>query len=278
MKARVRTLAALLALTPQLAGAAQPLAPRHAPPAAFSPRPAPPSPPEPERAPALEPPEPSALPAPAPRPADRMMIRLGKGERLLAAGADMRQPLFSLRGLAARWSGPIRPSFECAWLEQDGLRLRLEYLRPRAIVAGTDEGWRLLEPGGSWRLIPAQLSPAHRRDFPLYLPEDEIELRLIVENAGRETRAGLEIEAVQERFNPAGRESRPLGPAIRRPVAGALPPGGRAEIRWTMRLGRGGRGAVNLEQTHVRVRDGAGRLRLDAPQAGVVDPPRPGLL
>lgn len=245
------------------------------------------NPPAPAPAPrAVPPPLPAEEPAPmivappAEAPKDRMLVSMEPGVRIVGiigrGDVDFSQP----PAPALAFSAKSLPPFREKWIEQSGVRARLTYLHPHGTVHGAPDGYTAVFAGGETRRVAGDLPPAYRRDFPIYWHGEQVEVEMELVNGTDRTLRGLRVESVQESFRPVGTEGMRLSPPadVR---ARDLPPGARAVVRWWVRLEGPGHAAVNLEQTHVRVsagpRDAAAPL-IDAPQAGVIDPPGPGLL
>ncbi|HXT00714.1 MAG TPA: hypothetical protein VN915_08580 [Elusimicrobiota bacterium] len=226
----------------------------------------------------------SASPEPAPlvmplgsgAPADRMLIAMEPG-RSVAAVLDGSERDFSTPPAAHAGPAPALAPFRGPRLDSGGLVARASFLRPRGLIRMDSRGFTASFADGTVRRADGPVPATALREFPIYFHDEEVEIRLTVENKTGRTLRGVRLEAVQETFRPVGTEGTRLAPAAEIKVADALAPGGRATARWTVRLAGPGHAAVNLEQTHVRVTtDGAAAPLLDAPQAGVIDPPGPG--
>jgi len=222
-------------------------------------------------------------PAPAEAPANRMLVVMEKGvsvEAVLGRGDDGD---FSARpaGAVSRPFPPM-PPFREAWIEQGGLRARVSYLNPHGLMKGRPDGYRAVFADGTERRAPAaRLDAAHQRTFPIYWHNERVDIELTLENRTGKTLRDVRVEAIQETFRPVGSEGMRVAPPIEVPAIAELAPGARATVRWSARLQSPSYAPVNLEQTHVRVSAGADPAAaplLDAPQAGVVDPPGPGLM
>jgi len=242
-------------------------------PAEAAPREAPVPVPEPDA------PPPASPPAQAPR--DRMLIAMEPGVRVVGVIAKGDVDFSAPPPAALSFAAPPLPPFREPWIEQSGLRARVGYRNPHGLVRGFSDGFVATFAGGAKRMVEGTVPPAYRRTFPIYWHGEQIEVELeLVNETGRALR-GLSVEAVQESFRPVGGEGTRLAPPADVEVPRVLPPGARVVVRWWVRLEGPGHAAVNLEQTHVRVSEGpdaSAAPLLDAPQAGVVDPPGPGLL
>lgn len=210
-------------------------------------------------------------------PADRMMVVMEPG-RSVAAVLDPRDRDFSARPPVKAGPAPMLPPFREPWQEHDGLRARVSYLHSLGAISVDAAGFTAAFADGTVRRAPNTILPKDlRRRFPIYFHGQEVEIELVVENKTGRTLHDVRVEAVQETFRPVGTEGTRLAPAADMPVAETLAPGQRKTVRWRASLQGPGHAAVNLEQTHVRVTsDGIAAPLLDAPQAGVIDPPGPG--
>ena len=214
---------------------------------------------------------------------DRMLVVMEKGRRLESViGPGERS--FSVPPGAATRAFPTLPDFHEAWIEQGGLRAQVSYKNPHGIVTGNENGYRAVFAEGTERLAPVRnLTAPYRRAFPIYWHDETVEMELVIENNTGRTLRHVRVQAGQETFRPVGTEGRRTGPAVKLAVADELAPGARATARWSTVLSATTRAVVNLEQTHVRVTAdapdaSAPATMLDAPQAGVVDPPGPPLM
>lgn len=209
-------------------------------------------------------------------PADRMMIVMEPG-RSVEAVLTGRERDISAPPPADAGPAPVLPPFREPWREAGGLRARAVYLRSHGLIRADAGGYTAAFADGTTRRAAGPVLDTAFKRFPIYFHDEEVEIELTVENKTGRTLRDVRLEAVQETFRPVGTEGMRLSPAAEIKVAGALAPGARATARWTVRLSGPSHAAVNLEQTHVRVTaDGQAAPLLDAPQAGVIDPPGPG--
>jgi len=217
----------------------------------------------------------ASLPSPEP-PADRMLISM-EGRRLVASGlaAQVASILQTRRELK-----PMRPRFVGEWVGKGGaVQVRVDYLKPLGFTRGEAKGYRVTLSDGYERLFPNRgaLPEALMRELPLYFAGDNVDIEVTILNTGSEPLSNLSVSAVQEEFTPSGAAGAPVTSPVLNAVA-SLAPGATAVLRWRVKLSSEGREAVNFEQTHLRVSapDAAGsdKVLLDAPQAGIVDPPR----
>lgn len=210
-------------------------------------------------------------------PADRMLVVMEKGvsvQAVLGRGEpDFSEPPAS----AVSRPFPTLPAFNEAWIAQGGLRARLAYQNPHGVVTGGAEGYHAVFADGSERFAPVKkLEPAYRRSFAIYFHEETVNVEITVVNDTGKTLRNVRLDAVQETFRPVGTEGTRLNAPQSVSVADELAPGKTATARWSVVLHGPGLAAVNLAQTHVTIRSGedpSAAPLLDAPQAGVVDPP-----
>ena len=209
-------------------------------------------------------------------PADRMMVVMEAGRRVDAV-LDGREQDFSAPPSVAG-PAPVLAPFREPWQEHDGLRARVTYLRSHGLIKLSADGFTAAFADGTVRRAANTILPKKlKRNFPIYFHGEEVEIELTIENKTGRTLNDVRLEAVQETFRSVGSEGTRLAPAAEVKVAKTLAPGQRKTVRWRARLEGPAHAAVNLEQTHVRVTsDGQAAPLLDAPQAGVIDPPGPG--
>ncbi len=163
-------------------------------------------------------------------------------------------------------------------IESNGLRARLSYLGAHGVISGTPNGYTLKLPGFEPRHAAVLALPKEdQRDFPVYFSSEEIELAMVITNRTGRTLTGVVLEADQEVFDSSGAVGRRLMPAQKILVAKSMAPGEKVVAHWRTRLVGPADKPVNLEQTHVKI-SADGATLLDAPQAGVADPPGPGVL
>lgn len=214
----------------------------------------------------------AAAPAPEP-PADRMLISM-EGRRLLAAG--LAAQISSLLPYRSELK-PMRPRFDGEWVGEGPVKARVDYLNPLGMTSGEAKGFRVRMADGYSRLIPNRgtIPSQLLRELPLYFAGDLIEVEIAVRNDSSEPVNDVAVTAVQEDFEASGAagaaSSAPFTATIER-----LAPGETATLKWRLRLSTSGAAAVNFEQTHVTAKSG-GKVLLDQAQAGIVDPPGPGL-
>lgn len=214
---------------------------------------------------------------------DRMLIAMAPGERLegvIGRGdTDFSTPPSSALRVAAPM--PTLPAFHERRFEQAGLSAQVSYLNPHGVVHGFSDGYVAVFADGMKRYVAEKLQPAFQREFPIYWHGEQIEVELTLVNRTGHPLRGVRVSAVQETFRPVGGEGMRLSPPAELTVPGVIPAGGQAVVHWFVLLEGPSHAAVNLEQTHVTVSAGANADAaplLDAPQAGVIDPPGPGLL
>jgi hypothetical protein len=221
-------------------------------------------------------------PGPAPAsdpPADRMMVVMEPGLRVEAVIGDRFRVDWAARTPQADDADPILPPFREKWIERSGVRARVSYIGSHGIVRGDAAGFTAAYADGTSQRVSRRNPAALRRGFPIYFHGEVIEIQLTFQNRTGRALKNVRLEAVQEVFHLTGTEGRRLVPPVERVIAASLAPGATATVSWKTRLVGPGVGAVNLEQTHVRVTaDGGDTALIDAPQAGLVDPPGPGML
>jgi hypothetical protein len=210
-------------------------------------------------------------------PADRMLVVMEPGRRVDAV-LDGSERDFSAPPTTVLGPAPAMDPFRDRWQETNGLRARLTYLRSHGLVKADARGFTaVFADGTTGRTESLRLPAAYFRDFPIYYHGEEVEIEITVENKTGRTLRDVRLEAVQETFRTVATDGTRLAPPAEVPVAKTLAPGARANAKWRVRLEGPSHAAVNLEQTHIRVTaDGSAAPLLDAPQAGVIDPPGPG--
>jgi hypothetical protein len=183
-----------------------------------------------------------------------------------AAGAVFIRPL------------PIRERFEERWLQGEGVRCRLSYLRPPGLSWGAEDGFYLQYTGLEARRLPQSIPAVLRRQFPIYFPGDQVEVDVEIVNSGGRTLRDLLAFAGQESFTGSPRVGQPLSELSIKTIS-ELAPGQRAVLRFELSLppAVAGGASVNFDQTHLTLKrvmpDGSSVKLLDEPQAGVIDPP-----
>ena len=215
----------------------------------------------------------ASMPAPEP-PADRMLIAM-EGRRVVASGlaaqlASILQYRTDLK--------PLRPRFVGEWVGKGPMRARVDYMSPFGTTRGEAKGFRVKLSDGYERLLPTHMKiPASlMRELPLYFAGDSVDVEVTILNTGAAPMTDLRVVATQEDHTADGSAGPPLSSPVINAVA-SVAPGATAVLRWRVKLGSGGREAVNFEQTHLRVvgkdASGSDKVLLDQAQAGIVDPP-----
>lgn len=206
--------------------------------------------------------------------------RVPGSQRLEARVTATRPPAASRPTVMSTTPEPGPARFRMPWRRGKGLRLRLSYLDPEGEVQGSAAGYTVLRPGQPVRMLEAKVPAALRRSFPVYGAGRTITVEIELWNTGSRTLRRLWVAARQEDYQESGGAG-PLIGSVAKPVRVArLGPGERVALRLQVRLSsdpRYSRQPVNFEQTHVLVaQDGAdGRVVVvNAPHAGIVDPPR----
>lgn len=210
-------------------------------------------------------------------PADRMMVVMEPGRSVDAVLRDGLERDFSTPPKTYAGPAPVLKPFHGPWREANGVRARASYFRPRGLIHTDPAGFTAVYADGTTLHATGHLPDTSLQEFPIYFHGEEVDIQLTIENKTGRTLRDVQLEAVQENFRPVGTEGMRLAPPIELKVADALAPGARAIVHWSFRLEGPSHEAVNLEQTHVRVMaDGQAAPLLNAPQAGVIDPPGPG--
>jgi hypothetical protein len=221
---------------------------------------------------------------PAQEPArDRMLVVMEPGRRVEAVLTPGDRGFTSRPEGVAESSFRPMPDFHEKWIEQDGLRARLTFKNPHGTVTGDAEGYHATFANGVSRFAPVRdLEAPYLRSFPIYWHDETVSIEMEIVNTTGRTLRHVRLEAMQETFRPVETEGRRTAPPADVAVADELAPGAHAVAHWSATLRDGTQASVNLEQTHVRISADAAdsssaATLLDAPQAGVADPPGPAL-
>lgn len=220
-----------------------------------------------------------AASSPVPAAADRMLVArdpefAGVADALSEVEAELARTL----GARAYGRAIMRPRHAEPAVEGGGVRLRVTYLDSYGLTWGDAQGLHARIPGKNPLDIRARVPAAYRREFALYFCGDTARYEVEIENTGPEAIENVTVYAQQEAFNPRGG----VGPTIAGSRLASLPvgrlaAGERKVLTHSFVLGRAATSAlISFEQTHLSVRaekDGKDALLLDAPQAGIVDPP-----
>jgi hypothetical protein len=126
--------------------------------------------------------------------------------------------------------------------------------------------------------VPAEVPERLKGRFPIYFAGDLVYYEVELENTGAEPLRDLRVIARQESFEESGLRGEPLGYRPMPVEIARLDPGERMVLPRHFRAPEILRRPrpVNFDQTHVTVRSGSGEdaeTLLDAPHAGIVDPP-----
>jgi hypothetical protein len=217
----------------------------------------------------------AALAASPEPPADRMLIAM-EGRRIIATGLAAQFAAMLESGTELK---PMRPRFVGEWNGRGGaLQARVDYLNPLGITRGEGKGFRVTLSNGYERLFPSRgaIPDSLMRELPLYFAGDSVDVEVTVLNTGSAPLTNLKVSSVQEDHTASGDAGAQISPPVLNTVA-SLAPGATAVLRWRIKLSSLAREAVNFEQTHLVVvgKDSAGadKVLLDAPQAGIIDPP-----
>jgi hypothetical protein len=213
-------------------------------------------------------------------PADRMMVVMEPGRHVEAViDNNFVQPALPPQVAIESLLRQTLPPFLEPVVEGGGLRAQLAYVGSHGLLSGTQDGFIFRFRNYQSQLVSEAVPKSCRRDFPVYFSAEEIELSMTVENKTGRTLTGVTLEAIQETFRPSGTEGARILPPLAVPVAKTLAPGQKVTVHWRTKLMGPADKPVNLEQTHVKISaDGLAAPLLDAPQAGVADPPGPGVL
>jgi hypothetical protein len=172
----------------------------------------------------------------------------------------------------------VAPRFDGPWHQSNGLRFRINYLKPEGYFTIRRNEVEQTE-GSHTRRFPrdvATLAPAYLRTYALYYEGDWVDYEIELENLTDRELKNLLVFANQEGFNSCGGEGKQLdyGRLFR---LKSLAAGGHTILLGKARIAGNAASGSGLEQTHLAVDadDGeTGRMRLvDDPQAGIVDPP-----
>lgn len=171
------------------------------------------------------------------------------------------------------------PRFEMPWQNYRDLRLRLVYREAVGQTWGDEGGFHLFEFGRALRSIAAAVPAKLRGPIPVYALGSAVPFDIELQNIGQTPLDFLRIQARQESYEPSGRRGAPIGARSDVLRVGSLKPGETAVLAASVRLvgeALPQAGLINLEQTHVLVTQETPRgldILLDAPQAGIIDPP-----
>lgn len=166
---------------------------------------------------------------------------------------------------------PTRPAtlerVEGAWLQGRGFSYRVVYLDALGKTIGKEGGFTVVRPYSAAQWVKARVPAFMRRAAPIYF--HGMTVRFQVEVRAKEDLAGLRLSFRQEELDGT--------PLTRYAALGqlTLKAGARGVVSGeTPLLGRQESGPVNFERTHlVASVAGESSARLDAPDAGLVDPP-----
>ncbi len=169
--------------------------------------------------------------------------------------------------------------FEMPWVEGDGLRLRVTYMRTMGETEGGLDSFHVRIPGRGTRTVRMPVPDTLRGVLPVYFRGDQVFYEVELQNTGSTTLLDLRVLSRQESFEASGRAGEPISftPAFL-PVD-RLGPGESVTLGRSFRLALEPRSTdpIRFEQTHVNVSqvnaEGQNSL-LDAPHAGIVDPPQ----
>ncbi len=229
----------------------------------------------------LEAPGGALAPGPAPTAApipDRMTVLAGP--EILGVW-NRSAAVESLRS-AVEVSAPsvYRPRFEMPWVEGRGVRLRVVYLGSLGETRVDARGVELILAGYQNARVGGVVPRPPQGSYPVYRSRQTIVYEIEVQNTSRENLSDLWVYSRQESLDPSGRMGRLLGRMPMPLKVALLKPGETVTIRRDFQLSPVPRtlSPLTFEQTHLSVQreglDGARETLLDAPHAGIVDPPR----
>lgn len=227
-------------------------------------------------APPAVPAETAAIAAP---PVDRMLIARDPEFAGVADAISVVEAELARTFNARAWSRTVmRARQEEKSVAAPGLRLRVAYLDSYGLTWGDAKGFHVRIPGRKPLDIRSRVPAVYRREFALYFAGDEARYEIEIENTGSATLENAVVYAQQENFNPKGGVGAAIhGSRLSAIPVGRLTPGERKVLSHSFVLGRATTSAlISFEQTHLSVRaekNGRDQLLMDAPQAGIVDPP-----
>ncbi|MEK7744427.1 MAG: hypothetical protein AAB578_08580, partial [Elusimicrobiota bacterium] len=199
-------------------------------------------------------------------------------DRMLVTPEDRRgpRPLANL-SYGRRIDDALLPVFQGRWQVQNGLRFRVNYLRPVGICLLTELGMVYRFRGQTRLDTHARFPREYAGTYPVYWPEAVVRYQVEIENVGPGPREKLRVLAAQEDFNPEGGPGTSLG-GLTDWFVPVLRTGERKLLEGVVRMSGAAEGRTSVfEQTHLNVleegKGAGGRELVDAPQAGLVDPP-----
>ncbi|MEK9145948.1 MAG: hypothetical protein AAB339_10090, partial [Elusimicrobiota bacterium] len=199
-------------------------------------------------------------------------------DRMLFRPEDRRgpRPLPNL-SFGRRIDDALLPVFQGKWQTQNGLRFRINYLRPVGICLLSEIGMVYRFRGQTRLDTHARFPREYAGTYPVYWPETVVRYQVEIENAGPEPLEKLRVLAAQEDFNPGGGSGTSLG-GFTDWFVPVLRTGERKLLEGVVRMSGAAEGRTSVfEQTHLNVleegKGAGGRELVDAPQAGLVDPP-----
>ena len=199
-------------------------------------------------------------------------------DRMLFTPEDRRgpRPLANL-SFGRRIDDALLPVFHGRWQTQNGLRFRVNYLRPVGICLLSEIGMVYRFRGQTRLDTHARFPREYAGTYPVYWPETVVRYQVEIENIGPEPREKLRVLAAQEDFNPDGGPGLSLG-GLTDWFVPVLRTGERKLLEGVVRMSGADQGRTSVfEQTHLNVleegKGAGGRELVDAPQAGLVDPP-----
>ena len=220
---------------------------------------------------------PSALPEPLPRPVNDLS-RLVRYPSLRKIPSFMSFGITRLNTRRLSLSLGILPRLDGRWIKGRGVRLRVNYLNPLAFSRANGIGVEYQEIGRRVLNRGEVLPRSHWGAYAIYHRGQTVQYEIEMENTGATPISRITIFSNQEVLNPQGGRGRRLGEDTRTFPVAVLGPGEKARIKASFRITANWARDGSFEQTHVKVTGHTPGLAieetlLDAPQAGIVDPP-----
>lgn len=196
--------------------------------------------------------------------------------RRMPSFLDFRLP--RLGPMSPAESRGILPRLDGRWFESNGLRMRVNYLNPLAMSRASGLGVEYKEAGRR-ALNPSEVLPeSYWGIYAIYHAGQTVQFEIELENAGAGVLSGLAVNSRQEVLNRQGGAGRQLRQEPLNFKVENLAPGEKTKIRSSFKITSRWAQDGSFEQTHVRVTGHQPGTRtetvlMDAPQAGIIDPP-----
>jgi hypothetical protein len=167
----------------------------------------------------------------------------------------------------------VAPRFDGPWHQSNGLRFRINYLKPEGYYTIRRNEVQLTEGSRTWR-VPSHVTLAadYLRTYAVYYEGDLVDYEIELENLTGRDLKNLVVFSKQEGFNRRGGVGKPLDSG-RLYSLKSLAAGGRAVLMGRARIAGNAAAGSGLEQTHLAMDAADGTRLIDDPQAGIVDPP-----